>query len=239
MAADVEIPHEAVVRDALDTALASSRFTELAESPRGLRAKPGGAKSQATFDQIVETAAQTLDDVPLRDVTTHLVAERADVNIATLYRYFSDLESILREFSIRWHRLSLMGIREMVLRGVVEEQYSSDRRRWIDEIVDLAVVVRTDTPGALGLTRDAGAMPDVLEIWDAAEKAGADLLAIGAGFYAPGLRTEEEWSAITLTQVRAVGYCLTKACAARPADLRQIELAKDLAYRYFIPFLEK
>lgn len=239
MAGSVEAPPEPVVRDALDKALASSRFEEMAAAPRGLRAKPGGDRSEATFARIVDTAARMLDDVPLRDITTHLVAEHAEVNIATLYRYFSDLESILLEFSVRWHRLSLMGIREMVIRGVTEEKYLADRRSWVDELIDLSVVVRTDTPGAQGLTRDAGAVPDVLEIWDAAENAGARLLAIGAGFYAPGLRSEEEWTEITLTQVRAVGHCLSKACATRPADLRQVELTKDLAYRYFAPFVDE
>ena len=238
MAAGVETPPEPVVRDALDKALAASRFNELAESSRGLRVRPAGGKSRATFDRLVETAAQILDDVPLRDITTHLVAEKAEVNIATLYRYFADIESILLEFSVRWHWLSLMGIHQMVIRGVTEEQYSADRRRWVDETIDLAVVVRTDTPGAQGITRDAPAIPDVLELWDAAEDAGARLLAIGAGYYAPGLRSEDQWREITLTQVRAVGHCLEKACATRPADLRQIELTKELAYRYFAPFLE-
>ena len=239
MAGNVEAPPEPVVRDALDKALAASRFSELAEAPRGLRTPPAGYKSEATFDRIVETAAQVLDDVPLRDITTHLVADKAEVNIATLYRYFADLEAILLEFSIRWHRLSLLGIHQMVILGVTEDQYAGDRRRWVDEMIDLAVVVRTDTPGAQGITRDAPAMPGVLEVWDAAEEAGAHLLAIGAGYYAPGLRSEKEWREITLTQVRAVGHCLVKACSTRPADLRQIELTKDLAYRYFVPFLEE
>ena len=129
---------EAEVRDRLDEAFSASRFEKLANAERGLRTPPAGRKSEATFDHIVETAAQVLDDVPLRDITTHLIADRADVNIATLYRYFSDLESILVELAIRYQRFSLLGIKEMAVKGV----FAEGRREWTDEMFDLATVFR-------------------------------------------------------------------------------------------------
>lgn len=213
--------------------LADSRFTRLEAAERGLRAQPVADRSRATFEAIISTAAEVLDDVPLRDITTHLIADRAEVNIATLYRYFSDLESVLVEFDLRFQRMSLTGIGVMAARGA----FTEDRRAWIDEMIDLATVVRTDTPGAIGITRDGYAIPQVREITRAAEDAAAQMLAVGLGHYAPG-RPREEWEAASLTAIRSVSRCLDEACATRPADMEQVELLKDLVERFFEPYFE-
>ena len=223
---------ESEVRAALDESYTASRFVKLSESERGLRTPPAGRKSEATFDHIIATAAQVLDDVPLRDITTHLIADRAEVNIATLYRYFSDLESILVEFDIRYQTLSLMGIKEMAIKGA----FTDDRRAWSDEMLDLATVMRTDATGAIGITRDGYAIPQVREITRAAEDVAARMLAIATGFYAPGAGTEDEWYQRYLLVVRTTARVLDEACAARPADLEQVALLKEMAFGFFEPY---
>lgn len=220
------------VRDALDKAYSASRFVKLSESERGLRTPPAGRKSEATFDHIITTAAQVLDDVPLRDITTHLIADRAEVNIATLYRYFSDLESILVEFDIRYQTFSLAGIKEMAIKGA----FTQDRRAWTDEMLDLAVVVRTDTTGAIGITRDGYAIPQVRDITRAAEDVAARMLAIAAGYYAPDAGSEDDWFQRFLLIVRTTSRVLDEACATRPADLEQVALLKDMAFGFFEPY---
>lgn len=222
---------EAQVRERLDESLAASRFEQLAAADRGLRTPPAGRKSEATFDQIIHTAAKVLDDVPLRDITTHLIADRAEVNIATLYRYFSDLESILVEYAIRYQRFSVGGIKEMAVRGV----FADDRRGWSDEMMDLATVMRTDTPGAVGIARDGYAIPQVRAITIAAEQAAARMLAISAGYYAPDAKPEDEWYEMFLAIVRATSRILDDACAERPADLEQVEALKEMAFNFFEP----
>lgn len=223
---------EPEVRDALDKVFAASRFVKLGEAGRGLRTPPAGRKSEGTFDHIIATAAQVLDDVPLRDITTHLIADRAEVNIATLYRYFSDLESILVEFDIRYQTFSLMGIKEMALRGA----FTEDRRAWSDEMLDLAVVVRTDTTGAIGISRDGHAIPQVREITRAAEDVAARMLAVATGYYAPGASSEEEWYQRFLLIVHITSSVLDEACITRPADLEQVALLKELAFGFFEPY---
>lgn len=225
---------QADVRDALDKVFAASRFVKLGEAGRGLRTAPAGRKSEGTFDHIIGTAAQILDDVPLRDITTHLIADRAEVNIATLYRYFSDLESILVEFDIRYQTFSLMGIKEMALKGA----FTEDRRAWSDEMLDLAVVVRTDTTGAIGITRDGYAIPEVREITRAAEDVAARMLAVATGYYAPGASSEEEWYQRYLLMVRTTARVLDEACITRPADLEQVALLKEMAFGFFEPYFQ-
>ncbi len=222
---------EADVREAIQAVLDGSRFEELAAAERGLRTPPAGRKSEATFDHIVQTAAEVLDDVPLRDITTHLIADRADVNIATVYRYFSDLESILVEFDLRYQRLSLAGIQEMAIQGA----FTEDRRAWSDEVFEMATVVRTDTPGAIGIARDGYAIPQVREITRAAELVAARMSAVATEFYAPGMKSEDEWYEMYLAVIRATSRILDEACSVRPADLGQIEALKEMAFNFFEP----
>ena len=225
---------EAEVRDAVQAVLDGSRFEELAAAERGLRTPPAGRKSEATFDHIVQTAAEVLDDVPLRDITTHLIADRADVNIATVYRYFSDLESILVEFDLRYQRLSLAGIQEMAIQGA----FTEDRRAWSDEVFEMATVVRTDTPGAIGIARDGYAIPQVREITRAAELVAARMSAVATEFYAPGMKSEDEWYEMYLAVIRATSRILDEACSVRPADLGQIEALKEMAFNFFEPHFQ-
>ncbi|MBU3675357.1 MAG: TetR/AcrR family transcriptional regulator [Solirubrobacteraceae bacterium] len=225
---------EADVREAVQAVLDGSRFEELAAAERGLRTPPAGRKSEATFDHIVQTAAEVLDDVPLRDITTHLIADRADVNIATVYRYFSDLESILVEFDLRYQRLSLAGIQEMAIQGA----FTEDRRAWSDEVFEMATVVRTDTPGAIGIARDGYAIPQVREITRAAELVAARMSAVATEFYAPGLKSENEWYEMYLAVIRATSKILDEACSVRPADLGQIEALKEMAFNFFEPHFQ-
>ena len=225
---------EADVREAVQAVLDGSRFEELAAAERGLRTPPAGRKSEATFDHIVQTAAEVLDDVPLRDITTHLIADRADVNIATVYRYFSDLESILVEFDLRYQRLSLAGIQEMAIQGA----FTEDRRAWSDEVFEMATVVRTDTPGAIGIARDGYAIPQVREITRAAELVAARMSAVATEFYAPGMKSEDEWYEMYLAVIRATSRILDEACSVRPADLGQIEALKEMAFNFFEPHFQ-
>lgn len=223
--------NEFEVRHVLDQTFAESRFARLEASERGLRAAPAGRKSEATFDHIINTAAEVLDDVPLRDITTHLIADRAEVNIATLYRYFSDLESILVEFDIRYQKFALSGIKEMAIAGT----FAEDRRTWVNETVDAVTVIRTDVPGALGISRDGQAIPQVRAITAAAEDVASRMLAVAMGFYAPGLKPEEDWYYMFLTIVRTTSRLMDEACAQRPADRKQIEMLKVLAFNFFEP----
>lgn len=223
--------NEFEVRYALDQTFAESRFAKLEASERGLRAEPAGRKSEATFNHIITTAAEVLDDVPLRDITTHLIADRAEVNIATLYRYFSDLESILVEFDIRYQKFALTGIKEMAVTGTLAE----DRREWVNDTVDAVTVIRTDVPGALGISRDGQAIPQVRQITAAAEDVCSRMLAVAMGYYAPGLKPEEDWYYMFLTIVRTTSRLMDEACAQRPADLKQIEMLKELAFNFFEP----
>lgn len=60
-----------------------------------IRKRPTQARGAATFDAILDAAARLLEEAGYEVLTTNLVAEVAEVNIATLYQYFPSKESIL------------------------------------------------------------------------------------------------------------------------------------------------
>jgi len=59
------------------------------------RRSPRQARSRATWEAIVEAAAQVLERGGAEGFNTTAVAERAGVSIGTLYQYFPDKQAIL------------------------------------------------------------------------------------------------------------------------------------------------
>ncbi|HXQ13713.1 MAG TPA: helix-turn-helix domain-containing protein [Caulobacteraceae bacterium] len=65
------------------------------ERPGNQRRSPSQARSRATWEAIVEAAAQILERDGADAFSTGSVAERAGVSIGTLYQYFPDKQAIL------------------------------------------------------------------------------------------------------------------------------------------------
>ena len=59
------------------------------------RRRPKQARSQATYDSILEAAEQMLERDGPDGLNTNRIAERAGVSIGTLYQYFPDKAAIL------------------------------------------------------------------------------------------------------------------------------------------------
>lgn len=66
-----------------------------------IKKRPKQARSQATFDAIVQACAWILVEEGYAAATTNRIADRAGVNIASLYEYFPNKESIVAELTER------------------------------------------------------------------------------------------------------------------------------------------
>jgi len=64
------------------------------------RSLPVQERSRETVNRILETAAELVDEVGVVGFTTNLVAERADIRIRTIYRYFPSKLGILKALII-------------------------------------------------------------------------------------------------------------------------------------------
>jgi AcrR family transcriptional regulator len=62
---------------------------------RGRRVLPVQQRAKETVNLILETAAELVDEVGVVALTTNLLAERADLRIRTIYRYFPNKLGIL------------------------------------------------------------------------------------------------------------------------------------------------
>ena len=69
--------------------------------PGKLRRTPRQTRAQQTVDFILEAAAYILSEEGIQGFTTNRVAERAGVNIASLYQYFPNKSAILEELQAR------------------------------------------------------------------------------------------------------------------------------------------
>jgi len=77
-------------------------------SPRKL---PVQARSRATVDAIIQAATYILTKVGWEGLTTNAIAERAGVNIGSLYQFFPNKEAVVAELQRRHAADSRVGLR--------------------------------------------------------------------------------------------------------------------------------
>ena len=82
--------------------------------PEKLRRTPRQTRAQQTVDFILEAAAYILSQDGLEGFTTNRVAERAGVNIASLYQYFPNKDAILGELQARHIAAPLEGYSQLL-----------------------------------------------------------------------------------------------------------------------------
>ena len=104
--------------------------TTFALRPRKL---PAQRRSQQTFDAIVEAGTQLLPLLGYAGTTTNHIAERAGVNIASLYEYFPGKDAIVAQVAERLVRrvLERLASESATILAAPEDQ---GVRMWIDLI---------------------------------------------------------------------------------------------------------
>ncbi|MGB8666049.1 MAG: TetR/AcrR family transcriptional regulator, partial [Serratia inhibens] len=70
------------------------------------RKRPVQERSRITVDAIVQASAYILNESGWEGLTTNAIAERAGVNISSLYQFFPNKEAIINELQRR-HALDI------------------------------------------------------------------------------------------------------------------------------------
>jgi len=65
------------------------------------RKTPAQARSRATVDAVIQAATYILTEVGWEGLTTNAIAERAGVNIGSLYQFFPNKEAVIAELQRR------------------------------------------------------------------------------------------------------------------------------------------
>lgn len=125
------------------------------DHPSGVRRRPVQQRGLQTLGLILDAAESLLDEQGLEGFSTNSIAERANVNIATLYGYFEDKVAILHELASR-NELRML----TAMRGL-SETFSGDWRSMVDEVVEMLLRVRIEHPGTVAIRRAVAATPEM------------------------------------------------------------------------------
>ena len=123
-----------------------------------LRRTPMQARGQATFEAILDATATLLEQVGGERLTTNLISQAAQVNVATLYQYFPNKQTVLLEL-FRRQSEKLIELSDDRLQGLHE---ASDWRRVINELIDAITETRASTAGTTALRQLMRSSPDLL-----------------------------------------------------------------------------
>lgn len=220
--------------DYLQGVLAASPLSVLARRQEAaMRALPTTAKGERTVEQILDVTDELFATADLDSITTNRVAEVLGANVATIYRYFSNLDSIVAMVSLRYElRLHLM------LAVLFEPiAHAQDWRSELRSIVEAIARYRISTPSRPPIAAVVQLRRDYRPIADAINQTSGQLL--GSILYRR--RSELEltwWFEIAKVSSVILRSGLSAACSAVPPDMVHVELLKDSLERYFQPYVE-
>jgi AcrR family transcriptional regulator len=122
--------------------------------------RPSQARSIATFANILRASSEIIIERGVQGLNTNVVAERAGVNIGTVYHYFPDKTAILVElFRIDQERQAAP-----VMEKLREIADAPDLNQWTNEVFDLAIQLRNAGPATAQLRRAFRAVPELVDI---------------------------------------------------------------------------
>jgi AcrR family transcriptional regulator len=121
---------------------------------------PSQKRSEKTVTHILDISAGLLEEVGLDSFNTNLLAERADVRIATVYRYFPNKHAILSSLLQRF--LEQIQKRTTLVSDLKDP--SNDWRECFEAFIDTYVDIVLTNKGHLAIRRAALAAPEVRHI---------------------------------------------------------------------------
>jgi len=191
------------------------------------------ARSQRTYERILAAATELLEQDGLPGLTTNAVAERAGVNIATLYSYFADKTAILRELATRFEQLR----NDYFLGQLALFVARDDWRAWVHETLRTVVDYRVQEPGSFALRRAVASMPELAdidrEISREAARRGAPYLEARS----PGL-TRHHAELIVMLASDTATQMFDIACADGPPDPAHVDEIEAMLIAYLALYLD-
>jgi AcrR family transcriptional regulator len=125
-----------------------------------MRSLPQQERARQAVDRILEATGQLLDESGFESLTTTAIAERAEVNIATLYRYFPDKFKVVHEFAMRREQE-----RWDTMRPLLEDFASAtDWRRALEQLIARTVKMRLQQSGGRTLRRALQSSPELWQV---------------------------------------------------------------------------
>jgi AcrR family transcriptional regulator len=129
-----------------------------------MRTVPRQQRARAAVNRILRATGELLDETGFDSLTTTAVAERADVNIATLYRYFPDKFALVEALALSLETERHEKTQPLLLAFGTASDWRRELRALVEKLLDL----RLKRTGVKGLRHALHAAPP---LW-IAERAG-------------------------------------------------------------------
>ncbi len=132
----------------------------LVEDSLAPRRTPVQKRAKRTVDQILDAAAELVDEVGVVAFTTNLLAQRSGIRIRTIYRYFPSKLGILMGLLVRLNDDSAEQVQRFADLADPECDWRELVNRWIDEIMEWT----REQPGARLLMGWSHAIPELMAL---------------------------------------------------------------------------
>ena len=138
-----------------------------------LRAHPASARGRKTLERILAATTELAAEVGFEAINTNLIAARAGVNIASLYKYFPNKQAIFVTIAERLGVAFQAEVRSLV--GQIDA--GRPCREAISEGIRLAARRRLDAPGERSIRMAIRLSPEIQGVDAAEAEANAAVLA--------------------------------------------------------------
>lgn len=203
------------------------------ENKRSTRVRtPVQQRSRQTYERILTAATELISEGGFEAFTTNAVAERAGVNIASLYAYFNDKYDILSELIARFEEK-----RTGFLVANMDVLATDEWREWVEDAIDKMARFRMEEPGGMALRRSIMGSLRLAELDRASLTYAADAAAERIATRNPMLSSTQA-AAIARVVFASATEVLDQACLESPADQQQIEELKTMLIAYLAGVLD-
>lgn len=133
------------------------------------RKRPTQERARNLVDKILDTTSSLLDEVGLDALSTNLIADRAEIRVSSIYRYFPNKHAILvalwDRVVARWLDV-LAAFRASADHGISGRSASggTSLAELIDGLVETAAHLDRSEPGLVPLLRAMRASPELHEV---------------------------------------------------------------------------
>lgn len=153
-----------------------------------LRNRPSTAKGEQTVMRLLDAGLDVVSRKGIRGANTRAIAAEAGVNIATLYQYFEDVDSLLEAAALRDQALRTAILSERA----IDLASGAPLRGWVEATVDLVVRGAFATDRHRAVMTALQAIPALRPIPRLGWETGASMLAAALSFRFGG-DAEEYW----------------------------------------------
>lgn len=140
------------------------------------KAQPAQRRSRETYDRILKTAGELLEEVGMERLSTNMVAERAGVSPAALYRYFPNKYALVVALAELVADVSNKPIAEWIQAGGLETRTLDQAVAKNFEIQKRVTDIIRGFPGGPWIARSMRALPVLRDVANRARRDVVDQL---------------------------------------------------------------